>query len=193
MITQLEMDKRELLLEAATKLFVKRGLHDTPTSAISKEAGVSAGILFHYFKTKDNLIDELYVSIKKEYTSSILNDIGSIKSDLGKLRLIWSNSWNWAIDNDLKFKFLLQVDNTSCAERVKNHPEIIAKYELFHNLIQEYVDKELVKNIDSYFLMGSIFGLITSMVTYLTLFPEKRNDQVFIEQAWELFYNCLKP
>ena len=145
------MDKRELLLEAATKLFVERGLHATPTSAISKEAGVSAGILFHYFKTKDDLIDELYVSIKKEYTTSILNDIDRINSDLGKLRLIWSNSWNWAIDNDLKFKFLLQVDNTNCSERVKSHPEIIAKYELFNKFIQEYVDKELVKNIDTYF------------------------------------------
>ncbi|SNR52479.1 TetR/AcrR family transcriptional regulator [Lutibacter flavus] len=193
MISQLKIDKRELLLEAATKLFVERGLHATPTSAISKEAGVSAGILFHYFKTKDDLIDELYVSIKKEYTSSILNDIDRIKSDLGKLRLIWSNSWNWAIDNNLKFKFLLQVDNTNCSERVKSHPEIIAKFEKFKNFIQEYVDKELVKNIDTYFLMGSMFALITSMVTYLTLFPKKRNDQAFIEQAWEQFYNYLKP
>ena len=193
MISQFKIDKKELLLEAANKLFVERGLHATPTSAISKEAGVSAGILFHYFKTKDDLIDELYVSIKKEYTSSILNDIDKIKSDLGKLRLIWSNSWNWAIDNDFKFKFLLQVDNTSCAIRVKSHPEIVAKYELFNNLIQSYVDKELFKNMDTYFLMSSMFGLITSMVTYLTLFPDKRNDQVFIEQAWELFHNSLKP
>ena len=187
------MDKRELLLEAATKLFVKRGLHATPTSAISKEAGVSAGILFHYFKTKDDLIDELYVSIKKEYTSSILNDLDKINSDLGKLRLIWSNSWNWAIDNSLKFKFLLQVDNTNCSERVKSHPEIIEKYQLFNTFIQEYVDKKLIKKTDTYFLMGSMFGLITSMVNYLTQFPEKRNDQVFIEQAWEQFYNYLKP
>lgn len=193
MISQLKMDKRELLLEAANKLFVERGLHATPTSAISKEAGVSAGILFHYFKTKDDLIDELYVSIKKEYTSSILSDLDKIHSDLGKLRLIWSNSYNWAIDNDLKFKFLLQVDNTSCAERVKAHPEIIAKYELFHNLIEDYISKDLIKNMDAFFIMGSMFGLITSMVTYLTKFPEKRNDQVFIEQAWEVFYNSLRP
>jgi len=192
-ISQLKMDKRELLLEAATKLFVERGLHATPTSAISKEAGVSAGILFHYFKTKDDLIDELYVSIKKEYTSSIMNEIDKIHSDVGKIRLIWSNSWNWAIDNNLKFRFLLQLDNTSCAVRVKSHPEIVAKYELFNNLIQTYVDKELIKNMDTYFIMGCMFGLITSMVTYLTQFPEKRTDQVFIEQAWELFYNSLKP
>ena len=42
------MDKKKQLLETATKLFVERGFHATPTSAITKEAGVSAGILFHY-------------------------------------------------------------------------------------------------------------------------------------------------
>ncbi|UMB59772.1 TetR/AcrR family transcriptional regulator [Lutibacter sp. A80] len=186
-------DKRELLLEAATKLFVERGLHATPTSAISKEAGVSAGILFHYFKTKDDLIDELYVSLKKEFSNSIFKDIHSIKSDLGKLRLIWSNSWSWAIDNAIEFKFLLQLDNTSCSERVKHHPEIIEKYELFNNFIQEYIDKKLIRNTDSNFLIGSMFGLIVSMVNYLEQFPEKRTNQVFVEQSWEMFYNYLKP
>jgi len=187
------MDKRELLLEAATKLFVERGFHATPTSAISKEAGVSAGILFHYFKTKDDLISELYVSLKKEYTSSILNDIDKIKSDIGKLRLIWSNSWNWGLQNPLKFRFLLQIDSSSYAESIKNHPDIIAKYELFKGFIQEYIDHKVIKDIDSLFLMSSMFSLITTMVNYLTLFPELKNNQAFIEQAWEMFYNYLKP
>lgn len=187
------MDKKELLLEAATKLFVERGLHATPTSAITKEAGVSAGILFHYFKTKDDLIDELYVSLKKEYTASILNDLDKINSDIGKLRLIWSNSWNWGLDNPLKFRFLLQIDHTSCSESVKLHPEIIAKYEMFRAFIQEYIDKEIIKDISIQFLMSSMFGLITSIIKHLTEFPELRHDQVFIEQAWEMYYNYLKP
>jgi uncharacterized membrane protein len=46
--------------------------------------------------------------------------------------------------------------------------------------------------MDTHFIMGSMFGLITSMVSYLNQFPEKRNDQVFIEQAWEMYYNYLK-
>jgi AcrR family transcriptional regulator len=186
------MDKKELLLEAAIKLFVERGLHATPTSAISKEAGVSTGILFHYFNTKDDLIDELYVLIKKEFTSAVLKDVDLIQSDFGKLRLIWSNSWSWAVDNNLKYRYLLQVDNTNCAERVKTHPDIISKYELFNNFIQSYIDKQLIKNIDVTFLMSSMFGLITSMVTYINLHPQKRNDAVFIEQAWEMFKNHLK-
>ena len=187
------MDKKELLLEAATKLFVARGLHATPTSAISKEAGVSAGILFHYFKTKDDLIDELYLSIKKELNSSILNDINKINSDIGKLRLIWSNLWSWGLDNKLKFKFLQQIDHTNCSEKVKNHPEIVAKLEMFKTFIQEYIDNKTMKDIEPMFLMSSMHGLISSMVSFLTQFPELRQDQVFIEQAWEMFFNYLKP
>lgn len=187
------MDKRELLLEAATKLFVERGLHATPTSVISKEAGVSAGILFHYFKTKDDLINELYVSLKKEFTASILTDLDKINSELGKIRLIWSNSWNWGLDNPLKFKFLLQIDNTSCSVNLKQYPELVENIEMFMNLIQEHIDNKIIKDIDIQFLMNSIFGLITSMVKHLTVFPELRQDQVFIEQAWEMYYNYLKP
>lgn len=187
------MDKRELLLEAATKLFVERGLHATPTSAISKEAGVSAGILFHYFKTKDDLINELYVSLKKEFTASVLKDLDKINSKLGKLRLIWSNSWNWGLDNPLKFKFLQQIDNTSCSVTLKQHPELVENFEMFLNLIQEYIDYKIIKDIDIQFLINSMFSLITTMIKHVTQFPEKRTDQAFIEQSWEMFYSYLKP
>lgn len=187
------MDKRELLLEAATRLFVERGFHATPTSEISKKAGVSVGILFHYFKTKDDLITALYVSLKKEYTGCVLNDIDKITSDISKLRLIWSNSWNWGLENPLKFQFLLQADNSTYSSTIKNHPEIIAKYELFNNLIQNYITKNIIKDMDSYFLMSSMFALITTMVNQITAFPELKNDQIFIEQTWKMFYNYLKP
>jgi len=187
------MDKREQLLAAATKLFVERGFHATPTSAISKEAGVSAGILFHYFKTKDDLITDLYVDLKKEYTNVILKDLDKLTSDVSKIRLIWSNSWNWGLENPIKFQFLLQADNSIYSESIKNHPEIIAKYQLFGEIIQGYIDNKVITNIDIYFLMQSMFALITSIIKHLTLNPALKNDQAFIEKAWELFYNYLKP
>ena len=187
------MDKRELLLLAATKLFVERGFHATPTSAITKEAGVSAGILFHYFKTKDELISELYVSLKKEYSGFILKDIDKIKSPINRLRLIWSNSWKWGLDHPIKFKFIQQADNSIYSESIKNHPEILAKYELFSEFLKEYVNNNIIKDIDQEFIMSSMFGLIISMINYLTIHPELINDTAFIEQSWEMFYNCLKP
>jgi len=187
------MDKREQLLETATRLFVERGFHATPTSAISKEAGVSAGILFHYFKTKDDLIVNLYVELKKEYTTAILKDNDKFSAGRSKLRLIWQNSWGWGLENPIKFQFLLQADNSTYSESIKNHPEIAAKYGMFKTLIQEYIQKRFVRNTDTYFIMSSMFSLIITMVNNLTLNPDLKNDSVFMEQAWDMYYNYLKP
>lgn len=46
---------RSLILRTAIKLFARHGFDRTSTAAIADEAGVSQGILFHYFKTKENL------------------------------------------------------------------------------------------------------------------------------------------
>lgn len=193
MITQSKIEKRELILETATRLFVERGFHATPTSAITKEAGMSAGILFHYFKTKDDLIVQLYVDIKMEFTDCVLKDVDTLKAGISKLRLIWSNSWKWGLENPQKFAFLRQADNTIYSEQIRNHPDIIKKYEWFFEYIETYKQNRFIKNTDTLFLMNVMFGLITSMVTQLRLNPELENNTLFQEQAWEMFYNCLKP
>ena len=47
-------DNREKILTTALTLFTERGFFGTPTSLISKEAGVATGTLFFYFPTKPN-------------------------------------------------------------------------------------------------------------------------------------------
>jgi AcrR family transcriptional regulator len=69
------MDKREQILASALRLFVEFGFHGTPTSKIAKEAGVSNGTLFHYFATKEDLIKELYISIKNELNQFLFSKI----------------------------------------------------------------------------------------------------------------------
>ncbi len=58
------MSKREQIFEAAVQLFTEKGFEKTPTSAISKVAGVATGTLFHHFKTKEDLINALYFTMK---------------------------------------------------------------------------------------------------------------------------------
>ena len=58
------MDKKAKVLDAALKLFVEFGFHNTPTSKIAKEAGISSGTLFYFYPTKDELVVALYLDIK---------------------------------------------------------------------------------------------------------------------------------
>jgi AcrR family transcriptional regulator len=58
--------KRKAILEAAVELFAEKGIAHAPTSAISSRAGVAEGTLFTYFKTKDELLNELYREMRME-------------------------------------------------------------------------------------------------------------------------------
>jgi AcrR family transcriptional regulator len=66
-------DKRNAILNAATRVFAERGLTAAPTSEISKEAGVAEGTLFTYFRTKDDLMNSLYQEIKLEVADAMMS------------------------------------------------------------------------------------------------------------------------
>ena len=51
--------RREEILFIALDLFVRKGYAATKTQDVSKAAGISEGLLFHYFETKEKLYEEL--------------------------------------------------------------------------------------------------------------------------------------
>ncbi len=65
-------DRRETILLAALELIAERGFRQTPMSLIAKQAGASAGIIYHYFASKDELILELYRYVKANLSRAIL-------------------------------------------------------------------------------------------------------------------------
>ena len=54
------MTKREIILQTAMSLFIEKGIQSTSTASIAKAANVATGTLFHHFKTKEELITQLY-------------------------------------------------------------------------------------------------------------------------------------
>jgi len=67
-------DKRQAILDATLRLISKNGFHGTAMSKIAQEAGVSTGSIYHYFDSKDELIDELYKAIKRRSARAVLED-----------------------------------------------------------------------------------------------------------------------
>lgn len=52
-------ERRDQILKAALKVFARRGLAATKISDITAEAGLSHGLVYHYFRSKDELFTEL--------------------------------------------------------------------------------------------------------------------------------------
>lgn len=186
-------DTRTQILDSALQLFVERGFHATPTSAITKHAGVSAGILFHYFPSKNDLVIELYAGLKMESFETGFQGLGKMQSMEGKLRLLWSNLWNWGLANPLKFRFIQQGDHSTYQQAVYENKRICELMQKAYAFLQDAIDQKVLKNVDVSFLGLTFYALIGAMVQHINQHPELRNDPVFIEQAWEMHYQCIKP
>jgi len=102
-------DKRNAILDAATRIFAERGLTAAPTSEISKQAGVAEGTLFTYFKTKDDLINALYGEIKLEVADAMMSGFPRKKSVRTRLQHVWDCYVNWGVKNSKQRKVLAQL------------------------------------------------------------------------------------
>ncbi|MGA8744024.1 MAG: helix-turn-helix domain-containing protein [Terracidiphilus sp.] len=100
--------KRKAILEAAMELFEERGIARTPTSAISAAAGVAEGTLFTYFRTKDELLNELYRELRKEMDRE-LEDYPYAADAYTRLRFIWDRYLGLAMRYPKRLKVLQQL------------------------------------------------------------------------------------
>jgi TetR/AcrR family transcriptional regulator, fatty acid metabolism regulator protein len=55
------VDKRRMILDAAVRVFARQGFHTCRVSDIADEAGVAYGLVYHYFPSKDEVLDTLFL------------------------------------------------------------------------------------------------------------------------------------
>ena len=55
------VDKRRLILDAAIRVFARRGFHHCRVSDVADEAGVAYGLVYHYFDSKEEILNTLFL------------------------------------------------------------------------------------------------------------------------------------
>jgi TetR/AcrR family transcriptional regulator, fatty acid metabolism regulator protein len=69
-------EKRRLILDAAVRVFARKGFHTCRVGDISEEAGVAHGLLYHYFSSKDELLETIF----RETWSDLLAAIREVEA-----------------------------------------------------------------------------------------------------------------
>jgi TetR/AcrR family fatty acid metabolism transcriptional regulator len=54
-------DKRRVILDAAVRVFARQGFHTCRVADIAEEAGVAYGLVYHYFSSKEQILDTLFL------------------------------------------------------------------------------------------------------------------------------------
>jgi AcrR family transcriptional regulator len=60
MDTDTQREKRRLILRAAITVFARSGYHTSRVADVAKEAGVAYGLIYHYFGSKEDLLEQIF-------------------------------------------------------------------------------------------------------------------------------------
>jgi TetR/AcrR family fatty acid metabolism transcriptional regulator len=57
---KVEPDKRRAILHAAVRVFAQKGYHGCRIADVARKAGVAYGLVYHYFRNKDELLESVF-------------------------------------------------------------------------------------------------------------------------------------
>ena len=99
-------EKQTAILSAALSLFVERGFHGTAMPPLAKKAGVAAGTIYHYFESKEVLVNVLFRHWKGVIAQRIYTAFPHGGSPREQFRAIWTSMAQFALANPEAFAFL---------------------------------------------------------------------------------------
>src|SRR3954471_6268175 len=89
-------DRRRLILAAAVRVFARKGYHAARVGDIAEEAGVAHGLLYHYFASKEQLLETVFRERGSELwetTASVAESGEPAREQLRQVAAILLRSW----------------------------------------------------------------------------------------------------
>src|SRR5215213_4392263 len=105
-------DKRATIFQAALELIAERGFHGAPMSLVAKRAGVSAGIIYHYFASKEELIHALYHQVSADFSRALLGGIQQSLPLAEAFTQVWLNAYHFYRSHPHQARFLEQYKHS---------------------------------------------------------------------------------
>jgi AcrR family transcriptional regulator len=87
-VTSTAIEKRRVILDAAVRVFARQGFHTCRVADIADEANVAYGLVYHYFSSKDEILDTLFLERWEAMLDAITAVDGSERSAREKLHAI---------------------------------------------------------------------------------------------------------
>jgi AcrR family transcriptional regulator len=183
------IDKREKILKAALNLFTERGFHNTPTSLIAKEAGVATGTLFHHFKNKEELINRLYLDLKKQKMNALIEAVDETASLQEKLKSMWINGVQWGIMHPKEFQFVMQYSNSPFISHLTKE-QAMGEYQSTFCLFEQAISDGLIKPAYPEFVADYFEGIFNLAVSHFRKYPEKISEEN-LDLAFDMCWNGI--
>jgi len=174
------VDKRRQILDAAIRVFARQGFHACRVSDIADEAGVAYGLVYHYFKSKDEVLNELFTERWSLLLATIeevdAQDIGAHEKLDAVARFIIDS---YRHDPELMKVIIVEVTRAANSFGRTHLAEIGRAYEMIAKIVADAQEegtfrREVDPELASMWFYGAIEQLLSGWV--FDLIPSRNDD-----------------
>jgi TetR/AcrR family fatty acid metabolism transcriptional regulator len=185
-------DKRRLILDAAVRVFARQGFNGCRVSDIADEAGVAYGLVYHYFRSKDEVLDTLFLERWNVLLEAIRETDRQDISPREKLYAIASFIVDsYRHDPDLMKVIIVEVTRAANSFGQTHLAKIREAYELIANIVEKAQEDGAFKDtITPQFAAMAFYGAIEQVLTgwIFELLPQSDTEY---EQAKEFVVETI--
>jgi len=169
-------DKHQRIIDAALKVFAKKGFYNSRVSEIAKEAEVADGTIYLYFKNKDDILISVFETEMRKMIINMKKELSKCHDTVEKIKIFAFQHLNMITENQ-EWAEVAQVELRQSSkfmrEYVKDH--YTDYINIFAYIIQEGQEKGIFKEgINTGIAKRAFFGALDEMGRYWVLSRSKR-------------------
>lgn len=182
--------KVDIIFKAALKLVLSEGFTALKMSALAKEAGIAAGTIYLYFDSKEELINQLYVDLKRRNSLEFLKGYDPELPFMDGFETIWYNYLDTALGRPEEVAFLEQYYRSPyLRDDVRQESEKLLQP--IFDLLERGKNEALVQDIPTPILVAHLSGSMNELVRWHVT-GALRLDENTRSKAFELAWNSIK-
>jgi TetR/AcrR family transcriptional regulator, fatty acid metabolism regulator protein len=160
-------EKRRVILDAAVRVFARLGFHTCRVADIADEAGVAYGLVYHYFSSKEEILDTLFLERWDAMIEAIAEADAGHSSPREKLRAIASfiiDSYRY--DPDLMKVIIVEVTRAANTFGRTHLAKIREAYAQIATIVERaQAEGTFRAEIDPPFAALAYYGLLEQVLT----------------------------
>jgi TetR/AcrR family fatty acid metabolism transcriptional regulator len=180
-----EADRRRVILRAAVEVFSRKGYHGCRIQDVAKEAGVAYGLVYHYFKNKDELLESVFASGWQGFLGRVEAEIARDHHVASRVRGVVSVAFEAYRRDPRAVKVLILEVGRSPAGGAVNRGSafsqvIVGAAQMFSEAQQR---GEMPAHLDPTLCATMLFGSIEMGLTSFVMGLLDRRDDAAIDRA----------
>jgi len=171
-------DKHKRIIEAATRIFARKGFFQAKISDIAREAGVADGTIYLYFDNKDDILISLFEEKMKAVLDNMISSLARETDPVKKLQEFALTHLR-LIEENKDVAEIIQVELRQSSRFMKEYKnERFAQYlDLIGDIVREGQERGVIKaSVVPGIAKRAFFGALDEMSRFWVLSSRKEYD-----------------